>query len=51
MLRTAADGALCCWDITIHLPVTAAKFITKSSLHLQKFIDAGQAETDAWLCY
>ena len=49
-LRTT-DRALCCWGITFRLPVTAAKYIIKSSLYLQKFKDAGQAETDAWLCY
>jgi hypothetical protein len=43
-------GDLCCWDITFRQPVTAAKYIIKSSLYLQKFKDAGQAETDAWLC-
>jgi hypothetical protein len=43
--------ALCCWDITFRQPVTAAKFIIKSSLFVQKFKDAGQTETDDWLCY
>jgi hypothetical protein len=33
------------------LPGTDAKFIIKSSLFLQKFKDAGQAETNAWLCF
>jgi hypothetical protein len=32
-------------------PVTAAKFISKSSLFLQKFKDAGQAETEDRLCF
>jgi hypothetical protein len=40
-----------CWDITIRQPGTDAKFIIKSSMFVQKFKDAGQAETDAWLCF
>jgi hypothetical protein len=36
---------------TIVLPVTVAKFIIKSSLFAQKLKDAGQAETNAWLCF
>ena len=43
--------ALCCWDIYFRPPTTAAKFIIKSSLFLQKFKDAGQAETEDWLCF
>jgi len=30
---------------------TVAKFITKSSLFLLKFKDAGHAETGDWLCF
>jgi hypothetical protein len=33
------------------LPGTAAKFIIKCSLFLLKFKDAGQAETEDWLCF
>jgi hypothetical protein len=33
------------------LPGTAAKFIIKCSLFLQKFKGAGQAETEEWLCF
>ncbi len=43
--------ALCCWDIYFRLPTTAAKFIIKSSLFVQKFKDAGQAQTEDWLCF
>jgi hypothetical protein len=31
-------------------PITDFKFIIKCSLFLQKFKDAGQAETEDWLC-
>jgi len=32
-------------------PVTAAKFIIKSSFFMLKLKDTGQAETKDWLCF
>ena len=33
------------------LPGTDAKFIIKNLLFVQKFKDAGQAQTEDWLCF
>jgi hypothetical protein len=38
-------------DIYFRQPTTTAKFIIKCSLFVQKFKDAGQAETEDWLCF
>jgi hypothetical protein len=43
--------ALCCWDVNFRPPTTAAKFIIKCSLFVQKFKVAGQAATEDWLCF
>ena len=32
-------------------PTAAAKFIIKCSMLVQKFKDAGHAETEDWLCF
>jgi hypothetical protein len=47
----ATFGALCCWDITFRPHTTAAKFIIKSSLFVQMFKGASQAETEDCLCF
>ena len=47
----ATFRALCCWDIYFRPPMTDAKLIIKSSLFVQKFKDASQAETEDWLCF
>jgi hypothetical protein len=50
-LRLLRGRALCSWDSNFRLPITDAKFMIKSSLLVLKFKDAGQAETEDWLCF
>jgi hypothetical protein len=39
------------WHIYFRLPTTEAKLITKSSLLVLMFKDAGQAEANAWISF